>query len=270
MQRRTPLTVKSMEQRFSSWLKNHSSASMVQQAEALSLRRDMVTLLSFVRDTKVVGTQSTGNMPLKAVREVTARFVYPPKLETTVGDHIYHLRSEEELWPLFFLHILAEVGGLLKTARARRWQLTAQGRRFLNTDPMLQVLFLLAVWWYKVNWIVAFPMVGMGAELPLFFQATTLVSLRALPIGSYVSFDKFADQLIEATGLSWTARDSSSAHRLLHSAIARMVVSILTNFEVVECQYEKEALGKSFISRLVAFKVTPWGQALLNGVTVSR
>jgi len=178
-----------MEQRLSAWLKNHSSASMVQQAETLPLRRDMVTLLSFVRDTKVIGTQSTGNMPLKAVRQVTACFVYPPKLEFTIGNHTYHLRSEQELWPLFFLHILAEVGGLLKTARARRWQLTAQGRRFLNTDPMLQVSFLLAVWWYKVNWIVAFPVVGMGMELPLFFQAVTLDSLRALPIGSSVSFD---------------------------------------------------------------------------------
>jgi len=43
------------------------------QAEALPLRRDMVTLLAYVRDNRVIGTQSTGNLPLKAVREVTAR-----------------------------------------------------------------------------------------------------------------------------------------------------------------------------------------------------
>jgi hypothetical protein len=33
----------------------------------------------------VVGVQVTGNMPMKMVREVTARFVKPPKLEDTIG-----------------------------------------------------------------------------------------------------------------------------------------------------------------------------------------
>lgn len=270
MQRRTPLTVKSMEQSLGKWLKEHSSASIVEQADELPLRRDMVTLLSFVRDSKVVGTQGTGNMPLKAVREVTACFVHPPKLEATIGDHTYHLRSEADLWPLYFLHVLAEVGGLLKTGRARRWQLTAQGRRFLGIDPILQVLFLLSVWWYRVNWIVAFPVRGLGGQLPMFFQAITLARLRALPAGNFVSFDRFADQLVEATGLTWTAPDCSTTHLLLRSSISRMVVGILAEFGAVECKYQKEPLGKGFIPRLVAFKVTPWGQALIDGITVSR
>ena len=66
---------------------------MVRQAQDLPLRRDMLTLLTYVRDNKVVGTQSTGNMPLRAVREVTARFANPPQLDTTIGDHIYRLRA---------------------------------------------------------------------------------------------------------------------------------------------------------------------------------
>jgi hypothetical protein len=36
-------------------------------AEELALRRDVVTLLTYLRDNKVTGTQSTGNLPLKAV-----------------------------------------------------------------------------------------------------------------------------------------------------------------------------------------------------------
>ncbi len=75
------------------WSRNDITPEMLRQLEELPVRRNMVTLLTYVRDNKVVGTQSTGNMPLQAVREVTARFVVPPVLEQTIGDHTYRLRS---------------------------------------------------------------------------------------------------------------------------------------------------------------------------------
>ena len=53
------------------------------QAETLPLRQDMVTLLSYGRDYNVVGTRSAGNLPLKAIREVTAHIVDPPMLDRT-------------------------------------------------------------------------------------------------------------------------------------------------------------------------------------------
>jgi hypothetical protein len=139
------------------WLAQNHNPDILRQAQDLPLRRDMVALLSYVRDNKVVGTQSTGNMPLKAVREVTARFVNPPQLDTTIGDHTYRLRSEEDVWPLYFLHILAEVGELLDIARARRWRLTPAAEKFLGAAPFLQSMSLLFVWWYGVNWLIAFP-----------------------------------------------------------------------------------------------------------------
>ena len=211
MQRQVPDEIESAERRFSTWLEQYLNAEMVRQAEVLPLRRDMVTLLTFVRDNKVVGTRSTGNMPLKAVREVTARFVNPPELDTTTGDHTYKLRSEAHLWPLYFLHILAEVGGLLAIAPARRWQLTREGEEFLCIDPLLQVSFLLTVWWYEVNWLVAHPFEGMGDALPPLFEQVTLTRLRSLPTETSISFEEFADGLVEKTGLTWTAPDSRAA-----------------------------------------------------------
>jgi len=164
MQRRAPFTLKSMEERLEGWLKKH--AALARQAEAAPIRQNMVTLLAFVRDNKVIGTQSTGNMPLRAVREVVARFANPPQLDTRIGDQTFRLRSEEEVWPLYFLHILADVGGLIKTGRTRRWQITAQAKRLLETELPLQATFLLAVWWHRVNWLVAYPYSGMGDGLP--------------------------------------------------------------------------------------------------------
>jgi len=255
-------------QRFGRWLNQYHNVEMVRQAEVLPLHRDMVTLLMFVRDNKVVGTQSTGNMPLKAVREVTACFVKPPELETTIGDHVYKLRSEADLWPLYFLHILAEVGGLLAIAPARRWQLTLEGKGFLGKDPLLQVSFLLTVWWHEVNWLVAYPFSGMGDDLPPFFNLVTLSRLGSLPIERSVSFEEFADGLIEKTGLTWGAPDSSAATMLLRSSIVRMVIYILANFGAVKCEYQEEPSGKGTTSKLAAFEITPFGKAMLDAVGI--
>jgi len=250
-------------------LKQYHNAEMIHQAQVLPLRRDMVTLLTFVHDNKVVGTQGTGNMPLKAVREVTARFVKPPELDTTIGDHTYRLRSEAHVWPLYFLHILAEVGNLLAIAPARRWRLTSIGRQFLGTAPLLQVPFSLTTWWYEVNWLVAYPFQGMGDALPPSFNLTTLARLRSLPTASPISLAEFADGLIEETGLTWTAQHSSAATKLLRGSITRMVITILAAFGAVKPEYREEPLGKGTISKLVTFEITPFGKALLDAVAIA-
>jgi hypothetical protein len=266
MPRQPLFTIEFAEDLLGTWLESHSDTSVMRQAETLPLRQDMVTLLAFVRDTKVVGTQSTGNMPLKAIRDVTARFVDPPLLDTTIGDHTYRLRGEEEVWPLYFLHILANVGGLLKTDPARQWQLTTRGRAFLDARPMVQVPYLLAVWWYRVNWLLAYPFDGMGDRLPPAFSYATLIALRTLRTATDVPFEEFADRLIGATELTWTAPHAHFAAMSLRSSIEHMVIDRLADFHALECTYEEEPLGKGTLSNLVSFKITPWGEALLEAL----
>jgi hypothetical protein len=229
----------------------------------------MITLLTYVRDHKVVGTQSTGNMPLKAIREVTARFVDPPRLDHTIGDRTYKLRTEFDVWPLHLLHILAEVSGLLAIAPARRWRLTPAAERFLAFNPLLQVSFLLTVWWQLVNWLVAYPLEGMRQGLPTSFKEVALAQLRALATETTISFEPFADGLIEQTGLTWTKPDSSYATRLLRNSIKRMVIDILAVFGAAKRHYREEPLGTGTISRIDAFEVTPLGKALLDAVAIA-
>lgn len=257
-----------IEKRLIAWL--HSAGDeIMRQAEAVPLRRDMETLLRFVRDNKIVGTQSTGNMPLKAIREVTARFVNPPRLDEVIGDHTYLLRSETDVWPLYYLHNLAEVAGLLHTAPAQRWRLTPGGQEFFNKLPLLQLSYLLAVWWYKIDWLVAYPFIGMGENLPPYFNLHTLESLRALPVKTPTSFQKFADELIKKTGLTWTAQNLDSATMFLRGSIKRMVIDILTRFGSLECEYRDKPLGKGTIPELVAFEITPLGDKLLEALAIT-
>ena len=249
--------------------KRYHNPDMVGQAQELPVRRDMVTLLTFVRDNKVVGTQSTGNMPLKAVRQVTARFVNPPQLDTTIGDRTYRLRSEEDVRPLHFLHILAEVGDLLAIAPARRWRLTPKGERFLDMDPLVQLTTLLAVWWHRVNWLVVYPFEGMGEALPPYFEQDTLALLRALPVGTRIPFEEFADRLIGRTRLTWASPESSYATTSLRGSIEQMVICILADFGAVEREHRAEPLGTGSIRKLAAFEITPFGVALLHAVAMA-
>jgi hypothetical protein len=249
----------------SKWVQQLTN-SQVAQIDALPLRRDMVTLLGYLRDHRVTGTQSTGNFPLKAVREVTACFVTPPVLDTAIGDRTYKLRSEDEVWHLQFLHTLACLGGLLNGGPSRRWQLTEAGGKFLTAIPPIQVWLMLATWWEQANWIMAYPFVGMGDRLPHRFEQVTLSHLLSLPVNSHVPFEPFADALIEKGGLTWTSQDKSCHRSLLHGAIQRMVINVLTDFGGVEPKYRDKPLGKGTIRELTTFCITPLGRGLLKSL----
>ncbi|MEJ2734560.1 MAG: hypothetical protein P8189_13510 [Anaerolineae bacterium] len=249
-------------------LKQVDIPEMLRHAEELPLRQDIVTLLRYVQENKVVGTQTTGNLPLRAVREVTARFVNPPQLDTRIGDRVYRLRTEADVWPLYFLHILAEVGDLVLARPARRWQLTPDGEAFLEMDPLLQLSYLLTTWWSRVNWLVAYPLEGMGEELPPGFEQTVLARLRVLPVGARIPFEEFADLIIEETGLTWTMHSASERFHL-RTSIERMVISPLADFGAVTREVREEPLGTGTISELVAFKVTMLGGVLLATVAIA-
>ncbi|CAG0974459.1 hypothetical protein ANRL3_01716 [Anaerolineae bacterium] len=245
-------------------LKPAQREGLLKQAADSPIRCDMVTLLTYVNDHSVVGTQSTGNLPLKIVGEIAARLVYPVKLEATTGTYTYRVRSEEDVWTIHYLHILADVGGLVSVGRARKWRVKKQGERFLAADPFTQTLYLLATWWTRVNWLVAYPYEGMGDHLPPFFSAVVRDELLDLPVKQRIAFVKFADQLINKAMLTWTAQESSFARMALQGAIERMVIYILRDFGMVTVEHRDKPLGKGTIKELAAFRITPLGQQLLE------
>jgi hypothetical protein len=254
----------------SSRLEPYFESDIANEAEKLALRRDMITLLTFVRDKKVVGTQSTGNMPLKVIRELTANFTNPPIPDTNIGNRIYKLRTEEDVWQLYFLHILGEVGGLLQTPRARQWRLTSVGKKFLQTPSLIQLWYLLMIWWHRVNWLVAYPIQGMGESLPPFFNIHTIDSLNKTPVNRRINFEEFADKLIKKAGLTWISQDTTHHAMFLRSSIKRMVIDILTSFGMAEPEYQEKPLGKGKMFELVAFKINDLGKVLLEAMIVAQ
>lgn len=247
------------------WLSGIAPEQFV-QAEALPLRRDMTTLLAYLRENKVTATQGAGNLPLKAVRTITAQFVNSPALEYTVGSYTHKLRSEEDIWPLYFLHILAAAGGLISGGSAQRIRLAPGGEKFLAAIPAIQVWSMLSIWWKRVNWLVAFPVEGMGRRVPSSFPSATMQALLALPAGEAVDFNDFANKLMRRTNYCWSNPNLESAEMLMQSGIRRIVIDILSDFECVELTYREKPLGNSTIRELDTFCVTSSGRDLLQAV----
>lgn len=228
------------------------------------MRRDMVTFLSYLNDNSIVGTQSTGNLPLKALREICAQFVNPPVLEEKIGNKVYKIRSEDDVWPLYYLHTLASMGGFVTGGQARAWKLTSEGDDFLNAAAPMQLGFMFALWWYRTDWRIAFPVSGLDRGLPSDFNKIILKSLLKLPVGKSISYEPFADQLIKETRFTWPSLDQTFVNDTMRSAIERMVILPLIQFGVMESEYGMKDIGGSKFSKLSKIRLTSFGKGLLE------
>jgi hypothetical protein len=227
---------------------------------------NFTNLLTYLRENKVTGTQSTGNLPLKAVNEICARFVDPPQLEDAIGEHVYRVRSETEVWPLHFRHILAAVGGLITGGLSRRWKLTPLGERFLAASAPLQVWLLLATWWTQTNWAIASPYDFEDGYMPPGFSRLALKHLLELPSGEPASFERFADRMIEDSRMVWSIDNQDSARRILRGIVERTVINPLVDFGILHTEYEPhKTLGVEF-RELSTLRITPFGKGLLEAI----
>jgi len=247
-----------------SWLKRYQRI-----AEELPIRRDLVAMLRDLQSNRVTGTQSLGNLPLKAVREITTKFVNPPVLDRDIGDRVYKLRSEDDVWSLVFLHAIAEAGELLMGGSSRLFRVTPMSDRFLSFSPFEQVKYMILTWWTRVNWLIAYPYESMGDELPQYFHFNTLESLLGVKDDKQVEFEPFAEKLIEETGLTWISEYTGSHRSHLLSSIEKMVIDVLSDFGVLNVGYREEMKYSYVFKKLHTFQITGFGQDLLTMIYIN-
>ncbi|HEY5730410.1 MAG TPA: plasmid pRiA4b ORF-3 family protein [Anaerolineales bacterium] len=259
----SPQTDDRVERKIVNWASGLDKKQLA-LVESLALRRDMVTFLSYLNKNHVVGTQTTGNLPLKAVREICAQFVNPPALEEKIGDKIYKIRSEDDVYVLYHLHTLASMGGFVMGGQARTWKLTEEGYQFLNAPASIQLGFMFALWWYQTDWRIAFPFSGLDRGLPNGFASISLKRLLEVPVGKSISYEPFADQLIKETRFTWPSVDQTFMQGTLRSAVARMVIYPLSHFGILEYEMKEKTSAGYKSQYLAEFRLTKIGKGLLE------
>jgi hypothetical protein len=250
------------------WLDN-LPAEQQAVAEALPLRRDVVAMLTYLRDNRATGTPTLGNLPLKAVREICAQFVDPPALEQKIGDHVYAVRSENDVRPLYFRHVLASVARLVEGGPGRRWRLTLLGEAYLTASAPAQVWTLWFTWCTEVNWGIN-SHVDLRNGVPVRSVRRALAYVLGLHSSRWIPFDSFADALVHEIGLVSSIEDEERARRVLHAIIERIVADPLAQFGALERKYEPSKMWGERYRDLGAVRMTPFGRGLLEAIEPLR
>ena len=235
-------------------------------AQVLALRQDVITLLSYLKENKVVGTQSTGNLPRKAIEEIAPRFVKPPILETKIGDAVFRYRNEDDIWSIYFIHVLMQGANLISGGPSRRWRLTPAGESFVTLPAVVQVWALFTAWCHKINWQIAYSYDIFGDELPEKFSQTVASRMRNLPVEEPQLFEPFADGLIEAMRWIWPKQEIDTTRMILRAGIEHMVIDPLENFGIISTHREKDNTRLLDIQYLVSFALTRFGRVLLESI----
>lgn len=233
-------------------------------ARGLALRRDVETLLEYLRDHKVTGTSSTGNLPLKAVAEIATIFVDPPVLEQRIGPYVHRFRSEEEVRPVYFAHLLARGADLVNGGPGRRWRLTEQGASFLTESAFGQVLTLLAGWWHRVDWQFLLNYRLFGEEHSSGLPRVVRSLIEQLPAGQAVDFEVFVDRLTEKAGWSRQKPEPYDVRGAIGAAVENMVIYPLAEFGIVATKSTRARQGSDEWSKPVSFSMTDFGKSLLQ------
>lgn len=197
----------------------------------LRIRKDYVFLISYLRDHKVKGTASTGNLTLKAVHEINAGFVAPQPMIDQLG---YKVRSEDEVPYLAYLHMMAFARSLLHGGQSLNWVVTTDGLDFLRLPPTLQVLDMFTTWLIHMIWELS-DHTGFSQANELQMRRAALQVIAGLPEDGWTDLAQLAEQFAKAVKLKiMPEMDTRSIPNFKKFTLLRYLLEPLQFFEVIE------------------------------------
>jgi hypothetical protein len=225
-------------------------------AADLPLRRDMVTLLTYLAKNKVKGTKARGNFPRKHIRAITADFVDPPPLDTVIGDSVWKLQSEDEVQELMRYHLLACIAGLVFGGENLPWELLPQGEVFLSLPAEGQVWYLAHVWFREFNWFYEYEDEGDFETSILKIQIITL--FKSYPVGKDIPIAQVSRDFAAMQGISYTKAELNPLKYFLQ----RTVIQPLGTFGIIELRESNPE--DFFFSEITAIRVNELGHQILK------
>ena len=241
-----------------SWITS-GSKKFNKTIQDLPLRRDIVEMLTYIQNNKVVGTATTGNFPLKTVEEMVKRFVDPIKVWFPNGERRY--RSELEVDTLYFYHVLAIAGQLLTGGKGRKWRLTELGHRFLAESPAWQYWHLLITFWTQTNWLSVAHVYVPEEEISTPFKILLLFVCQKLSPTYGVSFERFVENLAENSYIAWQSLYFSEYKEDL---VEQICINPLISFGIFQPDYElrkHKSFSRKHLNRIT---ITQLGASVLK------
>ena len=239
----------------------------LQMLSALPICKDINSLLNYLQKNKISGTSSTGNFPQKAVKEVAALMTNPPQMEHDLGKVIYTIKNEYEVWPVFFVHLLAYDAYLVEVGKSKRWKLTELGELFQQSTVPIQYYLLFYNWWFAGDWQVVHGGCWLIESIPSFFQRLIHYLLMSTEPGKSIHFDDFCQIIKRDLGYDWSSSSDDRYFWRFSFDIERMVIRPLESFGVIETN--RKSIKEPIIHLpFTTFKLTPLGRKVLTSFSV--
>ena len=246
----------------SNWTKNLTQKEKV-IAESLPFRRDLVTMLTYIKENRVKGTQATGNFPLKHIRAMTSKFVEPPELDQKIGDRVYKLRTEDEVPYLVFLHVFANVAQLILGGEGMEWEVSYPGDRFLERKPEEQVWYMVSNWFNRINWYYWYPWMDYNDLIPYNeFRNSIVDILLSYPADRDMKIERLIEDLDKRSPnwIKFSENKDPSNHKKYF--LINVVFDPMKYLGIVNLEREDFPVSPNYFA--FNFKVTNFGKSILE------
>lgn len=249
---------------YSKWTETISLDDRL-MAEYLPLRKNLVAMLKYLQENKVVGTKATGNFPRKHIRAMAEGFVQPFPVDIELyGEVVFKFVTEDEIPEMVFLHVFSNLAGLIFGGENYRWRVTELGEQFLEVDPVAQVWYLTEFWMTQVNWFYQYYWEVDESLYSRDFVSVTFQIFRSYEPGQTIPLSKLIhdfDKVMPGWVVSQSRENSPKEKERF------LVDVIITTFErlglINIIEEESELAG---FWHVTSFEVTEYGQDLLNGI----
>lgn len=235
-------------------------------AEQLPLRRDIVAMLQYLKNNKVVGTKATGSFPRKHIRGMAEGFVQPFPLDVEIdGKVLFKFAREDEIPELWFLHILANSAGLIHGGENYPWTITEIGEQYLQTDPVAQIWYLTEFWVTQVNWFYQYFREEVEYKMSSRDFIAIIVGLfLGYQPGKEVRTGKLVNDFEEVVPGWRVFQDREISQEVKERFMLQVVITALERLGLIEAVKEEGRFADFW--QVIGFKVTVYGQGLLKGV----
>jgi hypothetical protein len=235
----------------------------LEAVQSLRLLGMMNAMLTYIRDNKVTGTKSKGNIPRKAVREIIEGSPYAKDLLSMIGGAPGNFRNVEEFPPFVYTYSLAVEADLITGGPGEQWHMTLDGEAFLNEDPRIQLGVMFLTWWYEINWLMATPLAALGSEMTDELRPLAYQSLIPLPVDQVVPFHKYAEPFLKDLNTSFE-KNSTIKEEVLSNFLGAVILVPLQGFGIIRIDVEVSQPDSAEFPIVKAVKLTPLGKEILS------
>lgn len=228
------------------WVKTLQKKDL-EKIQSLPLLTNVRYLLTYLQDNKVSGTTSTGNFSQKAVKDLVERMGYShPLLDKDEFSRMF--KNEDDVWSVYFVHLLAYWAELIDGGKGKLWKLTAKGENFLEISLVEQLHTLFIGWWFHGNWLITRHRFTRIQYLPPDFQRFIHFVLTSTLASQSINFSDFCKKVLTALGYSVNPDTEDYQFRLLCDDLEEMVIKPMESFGFIISKKEEKILRSSIKS----------------------